>query len=126
MKISFGIKVYQGWKKPRFLKIPNPQGFLGVVLGIFKNFVIHAIIEHLKNKNIMTDLQAGFAKGKIIEDNLFILKIYCMENSFKEKSLIITLISLRPLIQQEKFDYDVKKVLMWSKIIDIKSKIVRQ
>lgn len=46
------------------------------------------IEDHLKKKEEIQKIQAGFTTGARTEDNIFILQ-YCIEQSYREKNILV-------------------------------------
>ena len=74
-----------------------------------------SINDHLQRNNAVKEMQAGFSKGRSIEDNLLILQ-NCIDTSFKRKNpLIVTAIDFSKAFDSVKRD-KIIEVLMRYKI----------
>ena len=66
----------------------RPIALTDVSYKIFMGMVRGKLFEHMDNEKCIMNLQAGFTKGKRLEDNILILK-YCIEESHRMKRALI-------------------------------------
>ena len=58
---------------------------------IFMGLAKENIVRHLELNDQINEMQAGFTKGRRLEDNLFILK-YCVESAYKNKEILCVVV----------------------------------
>ena len=81
------------WKKSTTLLIPKkskptskemrPLAMTDVSYKVFMSLVKEKLLEHLEKNEALSEYQAGFTRGRRIEDNIVILK-YCIGESYRE------------------------------------------
>ena len=114
--------------KPNFTQL-RPVSLNNVSYKLFMSLVKDKIFEHMKEQKCVSDLQAGFTKGKRVEDNLTILR-YCIGESRKMKRpLYITAIDFAKAfdsINRKQIINVLKKYRCDPLIIDIIAQIYSQ
>ena len=107
----------ESWKKSNTTMLPKkskpkvedhrPIALTDVNYKLVMSLLKNSIMEHLENIREINDLQAGFTRGKRMEDNVFILS-YCIEESKKRRQELI----LMGIDFEKAFDFVDRRVLI--------------
>ena len=101
-KIITSKKYPNDWKISKTVLIPKnnkpkcnelrPIALTNTSYKIFMTIMKNKILQHLTRNNLINDYQAGFSKGRRLEDNVLLLN-YCIKESKRlNKSLYVTAI----------------------------------
>ena len=88
------------WKRSKTVMIPKnhkpeanqhrPIALTNATYKLLMGLLKDQLYEHLVNIREMNDLQAGFSKGRRMEDNIFVLE-YCIRDSKRRKKELIVM-----------------------------------
>ena len=124
------------WKKSNTILIAKkdkpsksdfrPLAMTNVTYKIFMSLVKEKIVKHLERNEKMSEFQAGFTKGRRIEDNLMILR-YCISESYSiKRPLYVAAIDYSKAfdsVKRESIIMTMKKYKCDARIIEIVAKL---
>ena len=120
------------WKKSSTILIPKkgkptsrelrPLAMTNVTYKIFMSLIKERIVKHLERNDMISEYQAGFTKGRRIEENLMVLR-YCMVDSMKNgKPLYVAAIDYAKAfdsVKREAIIFALRKYKCEPRIIEI-------
>ena len=120
------------WKKSSTILIPKkekptskelrPLALTNITYKIFMSLIKERIFKHLERNDMISEYQAGFTKGRRIEENLMILR-YCMVDSKRKgKPLYVAAIDYAKAfdsVKRESIIFALRKYKCEPRIIEI-------
>ena len=80
--------------KPKYSEF-RPIALTNTSYKILMSLLKNKLVQHLEKNNLINEYQAGFTKGRRLEDNVFLLKYSIKESKKMNKPLIVTAIDFK-------------------------------